>query len=191
VLYRLYKPEDFDALYALEEVCFEPPFRFGPRTMRQLVQRPHAATWIAEEAGRMAGFGLVEWTERKTGVTSYIQTIEVAPEERGRGVGSELLGRIEGSALAASAALIWLHVKAVNAGAIRLYEAQGYSCEGRQENYYPLGRAALIYLKRLDLGGQVSRPLWNATANPTLATKTRMRQGWGIQSCFACWGPDQ
>ena len=28
--YRPYKPEDFEALYALEEACFQPPFRFGP-----------------------------------------------------------------------------------------------------------------------------------------------------------------
>jgi ribosomal protein S18 acetylase RimI-like enzyme len=43
-------------------------------------------------------------------------------------------------------------VEAANVGAIRLYETQGYSCLGRQENYYPLGRAALIYKKRLDAG---------------------------------------
>jgi ribosomal protein S18 acetylase RimI-like enzyme len=69
---------------------------------------------------------------------------------RGRGVGRELLGRIESSARRAGAGLIWLHVEETNAAALRLYEAQGYRCEGRQENYYPQGRAALIYLKRLD-----------------------------------------
>jgi len=46
--------------------------------------------------------------------------------------------------------LIWLHVDVTNAGAIRLYEVHGYRCEGREENYYPRGRAALIYVKRLD-----------------------------------------
>jgi ribosomal-protein-alanine N-acetyltransferase len=70
---------------------------------------------------------------------------------RGRGVGGALLGSIEDSARAAGAGLIWLHVEATNAAAIRLYEAQGYACDGRQENYYPQGRAALIYVKRLSL----------------------------------------
>jgi ribosomal-protein-alanine N-acetyltransferase len=166
VLYRPYTPQDFDVLYALEEVCFEPPFRFDRRTMRLLVQRKHAATWIAEDNAHMAGFAIVEWTGRKrvlpgdrslsqgckSGITAYIQTIEVAPEARRRGVGGELLGRIEGSACAAGASLIWLHVEASNARAIRLYEERGYLCEGRQENYYPRDRAALIYLKRLDSG---------------------------------------
>jgi ribosomal protein S18 acetylase RimI-like enzyme len=40
-------------------------------------------------------------------------------------------------------------VDAENASAIRLYERQGYVCEVREENYYPQGRAALIYAKPL------------------------------------------
>jgi ribosomal protein S18 acetylase RimI-like enzyme len=141
-------PQDFDTLYALEVLCFEHPERFSRRYMRQLVSRSNAATWIAEEDGRMAGFAIVEWAERKNGVTAYIQTIEVAPGVRGRGIGRELLGRIEGSARETGAALIWLHVMEANASAIRLYESHGYRCEGREENYYPRGRAALIYKKR-------------------------------------------
>lgn len=148
--YRPYADEDFDRLYALEEVCFEPPFRFSRGTMRTLVQRSHAATWMAEEKGAIAGFAIVEWTERKTGVTAYIQTIEVVPELRRHGVSRELLNRIEDSVRLVDADSIWLHVDAGNAGAIRLYEAQGYHCEGRQERFYPLGQAALIYVKRLD-----------------------------------------
>lgn len=178
MIYRLYTPQDFAALYAIEELCFEPLFRFGRWTMRQFAGRSNAATWLAEEDGALRGFAIVEWTERKlrlcgggpsprgcknvvpgdgpslpeckSRVTAYIQTIEVAPEARRRGIGRALLGHIEDSALAAGAEWIRLHVDAENADAIRLYEAQGYHCQGRRENYYPLGRAALIYLKRLD-----------------------------------------
>jgi ribosomal-protein-alanine N-acetyltransferase len=119
--------------------------------MRQLVSRANAAAWIAEEDGRLWGFAIVEWSEERRGVTAYIQTIEVAPEARGRGVGGALLDSIEGSARTAGAGLIWLHVEVANWGAIRLYEAQGYACDGRQENYYLHDRAALIYVKRLSL----------------------------------------
>ena len=152
MIYRPYKPEDFDPLYALEERCFESPSRFGRRYMRLLVGRANAATWIAEEDGRLWGFAIVEWSEGRRGVTAYIQTIEVAAEMRGRGVGGALLGNIESSARTVGAGLIWLHVEVANSDAIRLYEAQGYACDGRQENYYPHGRAALIYVKRLDSG---------------------------------------
>ncbi len=150
MLYRPYKPEDFDQLYDLEELCFEPPQRFSRRYMRHLISRANAATWIAEQDGRLMGFAIVEWAKRKSGVTAYIQTIEVALEARNRGVGRELLSRIESSARGAGACLIWLHVEATNAGAIRLYESQGFRCESREENYYPQGRAALIYGKRLE-----------------------------------------
>ena len=58
--YRLYVPEDFVSLYSIEEVCFQPPHRFSRAYMRQLIRQPNAATWIAEEDGRIHGFGLVE-----------------------------------------------------------------------------------------------------------------------------------
>lgn len=150
MLYRSYTSQDFNPLYALEELCFEPPERFSRRYMRNLVSRANVATWIAEEDGQMAGFAIVEWAGQRSGVAAYIQTIEVDPESRGRGVGSELLRRIEGSARDAGTCMIWLHVEVTNADAIRLYESHGYSCEGREENYYPLSRAALLYQKQLE-----------------------------------------
>jgi len=149
VLYRLYQPGDFAPLYALEERCFAAPDRFSRRYMRNLVSRAAAATWIAEEDWRLIGVAIAEWRERGKKIAAYIQTLEVDPEARRRGVGGALLDGIEGSARGAGAALIRLHVEAANAAAIRLYEAQGYRCEGRRENYYPEGRAALLYVKPL------------------------------------------
>ena len=150
MLYRPYTADDFAGLYAIEELCFQPPLRFGRGQMRQLVERRNAVTWIAEQGGPVCGFAIVEWMREPGGVVAYLQTIEVAPDWRGLGVGSELLRRVEGSARAAGAEEIWLHVDAGNAAAIRLYEANGYRIEGRRENYYPLGRAALICLKALE-----------------------------------------
>jgi len=143
-------PEDFAGLYAIEEACFQPPFRFGRRYMRQLVNSSNAATWIAEDAGRMAGFAIVEWTEESGRPMAYIQTLEVAPDDRGQGIASELLRRLEGSARAMSAEMIELHVDAENVVAIRLYQAQGFLLQGREENYYALDRAALIFGKPLE-----------------------------------------
>lgn len=142
---RPYIAADFEALYALEEACFPPPFRFDRRYMRKQVSSSEGATWVTEENGRLRGFAIVEWVE---GV-AYIQTIEVDPALRGQGIGARLLDRMEDSARAAGAVVIWLHVDAENAAAIRLYEASGYRRQGKEEKYYPQGRAALIYAKRL------------------------------------------
>jgi ribosomal protein S18 acetylase RimI-like enzyme len=149
--YRPEDPEDFAALYAIEEVCFQPPLRFSRAYMRRLVSSGEAATWIAEEEdGQMAGFAIVEWSGDADARTGYIQTIEVAPEKRRLGAGAELMRRVERSARSAGARVIWLHVDAENANAIRLYEAHGYQRKGREANFYPRGRAALVYAKSLE-----------------------------------------
>jgi [ribosomal protein S18]-alanine N-acetyltransferase len=147
VLYRLYKPDDFAALYAIEEECFQPPQRFSRVYMRQLIQQPNAATWIAEDGERICGFALVEWTKEAVGAVAYIQTLEVVAERRGQGVGAELLRRLEESASAAKASMMWLHVDAENTAAIRVYQAHGFVLHGREEDYYGRDRAALIYVK--------------------------------------------
>ncbi len=148
MLYRLFQPGDFTQLYAIEELCFEPPFRFSRALMRQLTQSARIATWIAEENDQMTGFAIVD-LEPAAAPVAYIQTLEVTPSQRGRGIGSELLRRIESSACEAGARTIWLHVDVENAPAIRLYEAHNYTRQGREEHYYARHRPALIYRKTL------------------------------------------
>lgn len=147
--YRLFEPADFHELYAIEEVCFQPPERFTRRYMRGLIGSANAATWIAEENDKLTGFAIVEWAEQGSGLIAYIATIEVLPEFRKHGIGAELLRRLEGSANAERAVAIWLHVDMENAAAIRLYERLGYAHSGRAENFYARNRPAAIYVKRL------------------------------------------
>ena len=147
--YHLFEHSDFDELYAIEEVCFQPPERFSRRYMRDLIASPETATWIAEDRGRMAGFAIAEWTRQTTGVVAYIATIEVLPHFRNLGIGAELLRRLEGTASAEGAVMIWLHVDAENTRAIRLYERVGYQNTGRAADYYARNRPAAIYAKSL------------------------------------------
>lgn len=147
--YRLFEPDDFDDLYAIEEICFQPPQRFSRRYMRELTNSSDAVTWIAEEQGSIKGFAILEWTLQISGVIAYIATIEVLPSFRSRGTGAQLLRRLEGSANAERAIGIWLHVDAENAPAIRLYEHLGYQNTGRADHYYARNRPAAIYAKSL------------------------------------------
>jgi ribosomal protein S18 acetylase RimI-like enzyme len=147
--YRLFQPDDFHDLYAIEEVCFQPPQRFTRRYMRQLLDSPEAATWIAEQGQIMTGFAILEWSQQVTGIVAYIATIEVLPEYRGKGIGAELLRRLEGSANAERAIEVWLHVDAENAPAIHLYERSGYHKSGRVDHYYARNRSAVVYVKTL------------------------------------------
>lgn len=152
--YRLYQPGDFPALYAVEELCFQPPFRFSRTYMRQLIEGPDSATWIVEDgpetSPELIGFSIVEWPSEPGEAYAYIQTIEVSPAWRGRGIGNELLRRVEASARDAGAHSIQLHVDVENSAAIRLYESHGYERQGREEHYYARHRAAFIYAKTLE-----------------------------------------
>lgn len=146
---RLYQPEDFAALYAIEEQCFEPPFRFSLRTMRELLAAQSARAWIAESDGAMAGFAILEVTHGPELAHAYIDTLEVAPRFRMQGLGAALLMQCERTALGANAAVLWLHVAAENDAAIRLYEAHGFEQLATEKNFYARGRHAHVYSKAL------------------------------------------
>jgi [ribosomal protein S18]-alanine N-acetyltransferase len=159
LLYRLYQPADFAALYAVEELCFAQPFRFSRALMRKLIANPNSATWIAEtmiaengiaeENSELAGFAIVDWATVPKGTVAYIQTIEVNPVSRHQGIARELLRLSEVSALVVGATAIWLHVDVENAAAMHLYEGRGYARKGREEHFYARNRAAFIYAKSL------------------------------------------
>ena len=96
-------------------LCFQPPARFGRAYMRQLVDQPERATWIAEEDGqhgrlchRRVDAGC------RTRPSPIFKPSKWSPDMRGRGIGGELLRRVEASACAAGAQAIWLHVDAEN-----------------------------------------------------------------------------
>lgn len=151
--YRSYQPEDFPALYRLEERCFSPRERFSRTLMRRLVATPSAATWMAfcetesqSEEKDLAGFAIVEWSR---GEAAYLHTLEVAPEHRRAGVGRALLRCCIGSACAAEVSLFWLHVAEENLAARALYRSLGFVEQEREEHYYGRGRHALVCLCRL------------------------------------------
>ena len=149
MLYRLFQPADFAQLYAIEEICFQPPLRFSRAYMRRLVDSPTTATWIAEENRQLDGFAIVDLEASSDPRAAYIQTLEVMPDSRRRGVGAELLRRIESSAFEAGVRTIWLHVDTENSSAIRLYEAHGYTRQGREEHFYARHRPAFIHRKTI------------------------------------------
>ena len=115
MLYRLYLPADFPQLYAIEQLCFQPPFAFPAPTCANSSQIPTplpgspklpAESTSAEEDQQMTGFAIVDWAQHQTQTAAYIQTIEVAPAHRKRGIATELLRRVETSAIAAGAQIL-------------------------------------------------------------------------------------
>jgi GNAT superfamily N-acetyltransferase len=86
---------------------------------------PHVV--IAGESEHALGYA--HW--RFYGATAHVVHVVVDAHGRRRGVGHLLMGEVRRRAVAKGAARLYLHVKADNAPAIRLYERTGLSVEQR------------------------------------------------------------
>ena len=125
-------------------------FSEGPWTAGQfwseLARVPESRWYVVARRGpRIVGYAGVFVVVPEADV----QTVAVAPEERGRGTGRVLLGALIDQARARRATVLHLEVRADNAAAIGLYQAMGFVADGRRRDYYGRGRDALLMSRRL------------------------------------------
>jgi ribosomal-protein-alanine N-acetyltransferase len=143
---REYRTADLDAIYALDVVCFKPPFRFSRRAMRSFAEAAGAVTVLAEAQGELAGFCIAQLEKQ----TAYVVTLDIAPAFRRQGLARRLMAELEAKASAAGATSVALHVFTGNTGAIQFYESIGYNRAGRAEAFYGRGLDAFIYRKKFE-----------------------------------------
>jgi ribosomal-protein-alanine N-acetyltransferase len=147
---RDYRPSDLDALVALDDLCFEPPFRFSRSAMRRFAAAKDARVTLAETAeGSLAGFCILHIERLSPHPVGYIVTLDVAPGHRRKGLAGELMQRAEEQAREAGCAAVVLHVFTGNATAIRFYERRGYLFSQLVAGFYGSGTDALVYRKQL------------------------------------------
>jgi ribosomal-protein-alanine N-acetyltransferase len=79
-------------------------------------------------------------------LVGYIQSICVAKEYRGNGVGSSLLDYAE-TRIFASSANVFLMVSSFNPGARRLYEKRGYGAVGELKDFIVTGHSEILLRK--------------------------------------------
>ena len=150
---REYQPGDFEAMYRLDLVCFTESFQFDRRTMKEVAEAPSAIVVIHDRLiGQMAAFIVVHLEGAYPDRYAYIVTIDVAPECRRLGIGSELLLQAEFQALQAGASRIGLHVAIENTGAVDFYERRLYQRRGIAKRFYrEAGLDAFVYTKDLSV----------------------------------------
>ena len=148
-LFRGYRAGDLDAMYALDVVCFEEPFRFSRREMQSFAEARWAKVVIAELDGLLAGFCIAHVEAAKRGCVGYVVTLDVAPQFRRGGLATGLMQRMESEAHIAGCAEMRLHVFTGNEAAIRFYERTGYEFVKRDKGFYGVGVDALVYRKAL------------------------------------------
>jgi [ribosomal protein S18]-alanine N-acetyltransferase len=147
---REYTKSDLEAIFALDEVCFEAPFRFSARAMKQFAEARNALTVIAEnDVGEIAGFCIAHVERAVKGLRAYVVTLDVAPYYRRHGLARQMLEHIEQQAVEAGCGSMELHVSVDNEGAISFYEREGYERSHMVKSFYGLGRHAYVYQKVL------------------------------------------
>ncbi|MEP6801761.1 MAG: GNAT family N-acetyltransferase [Acidobacteriota bacterium] len=104
---------------------------------------------MARRGEVIAGFLILDM---KGAFAGYIQTVCVAPERRGAGIGSALVRHAEERVFRESRN-VFLCVSSFNADARRLYERLGYERIGELRDYLVRGHSE--YLMRKTTG-----PLW-------------------------------
>jgi [ribosomal protein S18]-alanine N-acetyltransferase len=148
---REYTSDDLRTLFALDEVCFEPPFRFSERAMKQFAEARNALIVVAEDeaSGEIAGFCIAHVERARKGLLAYVVTLDVAPQFRRQGLARTTLQRIEEQAFEVDCDAVELHVSVENDGAIAFYETEGYERSNMVKSFYGLGRHAFVYRKAL------------------------------------------
>jgi ribosomal-protein-alanine N-acetyltransferase len=148
--FRQYRQEDLESIFRLDEVCFSEEFRFDRRSMKAFAADSDAVTLIAEDRGEVVGFVIAHVKRVNAECRAYIVTLDVAPEQRRRGLARELMAAVEPRAVAAGARRIQLHVFTGNGAAIRFYERLGYKPNRLILGYYgAAGLDAIVYEKEL------------------------------------------
>ena len=133
-------PSDLEALYRLDQMCFEPGIAYSRQQLRGFLGIPSAQGVLAESAGELAGFALGYLSR---GGAGHVVTLDVHPRERRRGLGKTLLEDLLSRLTRAGARRARLEVAVENLGAIAFYESFGFQTRRRLPDYYAAGRAAL------------------------------------------------
>jgi ribosomal protein S18 acetylase RimI-like enzyme len=111
----------------------------------KMMEDPRRETYVALVGGEIAGFLIL----RMDGVFSgYLQTVGVAPEWRGRGIGSLLVGFAE-ERIFRDRANVFMCVSSFNPDALRLYERLGYVVIGEIKDFIVKGHSELLLRKSI------------------------------------------
>jgi ribosomal-protein-alanine N-acetyltransferase len=131
---------DIEALYALDQICFEPGIAYSRGELRRFLGIATAQGVLADRDGTLAGFAVGYLTRRRT---AHVVTLDVGPGERRRGLGKALLEALLKRLARAGAREARLEVSTENTGAIAFYEKLAFRVRRPLPDYYGPGRGAL------------------------------------------------
>ncbi|MGH9787657.1 MAG: GNAT family N-acetyltransferase [Candidatus Acidiferrales bacterium] len=141
---RSYRPEDFEAIYRLDQGCYPPGIAYSRYALGEFLSLPGARAWVAEEEERLVAFIIARHVSRRHG---HIITLDVREDRRRRGVGTTLLATAEEWLRSLGVTRVRLETAVDNAAAVAFWQKTGYTIIGRLPGYY-LGRIDALRMEK-------------------------------------------
>ncbi|MGB8021500.1 MAG: ribosomal protein S18-alanine N-acetyltransferase [Candidatus Nanopelagicales bacterium] len=137
---------DIEEVHELERQLFPTDPWTVTQFWAELARVPESRCYfVARRGERIVGYAGIFLT----GPTADVQTVAVAGDVQGGGIGRLLMAELIDAARERGARVLQLEVRAENASAMGLYERLGFVADGRRRDYY--GRGADAVLMSLDL----------------------------------------
>jgi [ribosomal protein S18]-alanine N-acetyltransferase len=145
---RAARPDDFEALFALDQACFPPGIAWSKAELLYFLKHGNNFTVVAEgEQPGIAGFAIAGTQRRGGKPTGRLITIDVRAAARRRQLGHALMLAVEERLRAAGASTVVLEVAVDNAPAQAFYERHGFARTGRIPGYY-LGKIDALVMEK-------------------------------------------
>lgn len=164
---REYRPDDFDALWEIDQRCFPAGISYSRLELSSFVTRRNAVSLVAEfydtaeKTGSpeligeypIAGFVVAQPLARKYG---RIVTLDILPAARRYGLGTELMRACEQRLRDSGCREVYLETAVDNEPALRLYRKLGYEVLGILPEYYASHALDAFRMRKRLSGGAVS-----------------------------------
>ena len=145
-LIRDYRRQDFETLWQIDQACFARGISYSRRELAFYITRKLGFTLVAELAGKILGFVVVD---RDRQGQAHVITIDVLTEARRSGLGSRLMTAAEERLRALGCSAVFLETAVDNAAAIAFYKRHGYTVIQTIPRYYLDSIDALVLSKEL------------------------------------------
>jgi ribosomal protein S18 acetylase RimI-like enzyme len=126
--------EDFERIVELERLCFPKEHAYSRRQLRYLLTKANSTVFVEITGALVRGFLIILY--RRGTTVAGIETINVDPVSRKKGVGLRLLTAAEELLRKKGICTIRLEVAITNQAAIKLYEYAGFQKIMLLKKYY-------------------------------------------------------
>jgi ribosomal protein S18 acetylase RimI-like enzyme len=131
---RIAIPDDFERIVELENLCFPKEHAYTRRQLHYLLIKGNSTVLVETTGALIRGFLIILY--RRGTTVAGIETINVDPTHRKKGIGLRLLSVAEEHLRKKGIHKIRLEVSIANNAAIKLYEHAGFQKIMVLKNYY-------------------------------------------------------